>query len=272
MTENGAAQQAIQRVLDNIGKVIIGKPSAVQQCLVALLCNGHALIEDVPGVGKTMLAKSLARSTACLFKRIQFTPDLLPSDITGVTVYNQKTEEFEYHAGPVVTQILLADEINRATPKTQSALLEAMEEHQVTVDGVTRATLQPFLVLATQNAIEYEGTFPLPEGQLDRFLIRITLGYPGFDDEVAIMDNQRVTHPIDSLEPVITPEGILEAQASVREVQVDPLVQRYNRDPGGGHPQARRRGSRRLPAGLARPVPHQPGPGPAGGAGLRSPR
>ena len=227
MAENGTVQQAIQRVLDNIGRVIIGKPTATQQCLVALLCNGHALIEDVPGVGKTMLAKSLARSTACLFKRIQFTPDLLPSDITGVTVYNQKTEEFEYHAGPVVTQILLADEINRATPKAQSALLEAMEEHQVTVDGVTRATLQPFLVLATQNAVEYEGTFPLPEGQLDRFLLRISLGYPGFDDEVSIMENQRVTHPIDSLEPVITPEGILEAQGSVREVQVDPLVQRY---------------------------------------------
>ena len=227
VADNTQSQQAISHLLDNISRVIVGKPAAIQQCVIALLCNGHALIEDVPGVGKTMLAKSLARSTACLFKRIQFTPDLLPSDVTGVTVYNQKTAGFEYHAGPVVSQILLADEINRATPKAQSALLEAMEEHQITVDGVTRPLPEPFLVLATQNPIEYEGTFPLPEGQLDRFLLRIRLGYPSFDDEVAIMENQRVVHPIESLESVITPEGILEAQKQVREIQVDPLVQRY---------------------------------------------
>jgi MoxR-like ATPase len=227
VVEGTDVRESIQRVLDNIEKVIVGKKTPIEQCVVALLCNGHALIEDVPGVGKTMLAQSLSRSTACDFKRIQFTPDLLPSDITGVTVYNQKTGDFEFHPGPVSTQILLADEINRATPKTQSALLEAMEEHQVTVDGVTRAMPQPFMVMATQNPIEYEGTFPLPEGQLDRFLLRITLGYPAFDDEVAIMERQQISHPIESLEPVISPEGIREAQRKVREIQVDPLVKHY---------------------------------------------
>ena len=220
-------QEDIQRVMDNVRRVIVGKDTAIQQSVIALLCGGHTLIEDVPGVGKTMLARSLARSTACLFKRIQFTPDLLPSDITGVSIYNQKTGDFEFRAGPITAQIVLADEINRATPKTQSALLEAMAELQVTVDGVSHPMPRPFMVLATENSIEYEGTFPLPEGQLDRFLIRINLGYPAFNDEVTILDRQELSHPIESLEPVITTEGILQAQQRVREVHVDPLVKQY---------------------------------------------
>ncbi len=167
-----------ERIIANVEKVIIGKGAEVQQALIALLCQGHVLIEDVPGVGKTILARSLATSTGCNFRRIQFTPDLLPSDVSGVSIYNQKTGDFEFRPGPIVAQVVLADEINRATPKTQSALLEAMEERQVTVDGVTHKMPQPFIVLATQNPIEYEGTFPLPEAQLDRFLLRIHLGYP----------------------------------------------------------------------------------------------
>src|SRR5918997_402908 len=169
----------LEAVVGNVERVIVGKREEVELALVALLCQGHLLIEDVPGVGKTVLAKSLARSIGCSFKRIQFTPDLLPSDVTGVSIYNQGTGQFEYRPGPVVAQIVLADEINRATPKTQSALLESMEEKQLTVDGVTHQLPQPFIVLATQNPIEYEGTFPLPEAQLDRFLLRLSLGYPG---------------------------------------------------------------------------------------------
>jgi len=194
---------------------------------MTLMCGGHLLIEDVPGVGKTMLARSLARSSGCSFNRIQFTPDLLPTDVTGVSVYNQKKGDFEFRPGPVLSQIVLADEINRATPKAQSALLEAMEERQVTVDGVTYRTPEPFMVMATQNPIEYEGTFPLPEAQLDRFLIRLELGYPSATDEAAMMKAQLHGHPVGELAQVCDPPDILALQAAVREVYVDVLVQQY---------------------------------------------
>lgn len=216
-----------ERIIENINRVIIGKDDAIRLGVIALMSRGHVLIEDVPGVGKTMLAKSLSRSTGCSFSRVQFTPDLLPSDITGVSVYNQKTSGFEFRPGPIIAQVVLADEINRATPKTQSALLEAMEENQITVEGVTHPLPQPFMIMATQNPIEYEGTFPLPEAQLDRFLLRIHLGYPGFDDEVSIMDEQQLTHPFDELESVATPEEVLALQGKAREVYVDPLVKQY---------------------------------------------
>src|SRR4051794_28958650 len=177
-------KQAVDRITANVEEVIIGKRKAVELVLIALVCKGHVLLEDVPGVGKTMLAKAISRSIGCTFKRIQFTPDLLPSDVTGISIYNQKSGEFEYRHGPIMAQIVLADEINRATPKTQSALLEAMEERQTTVDGITYPLPRPFIVLATQNPIEYEGTFPLPEAQLDRFLIRVSLGYPTLNEEI----------------------------------------------------------------------------------------
>jgi MoxR-like ATPase len=220
-------QQVAEGVIANVEKVIVGKRAEVQLAVVALLCQGHVLIEDVPGVGKTMLAKALARSVGCTFKRVQFTPDLLPSDITGVSIYNQKSQEFEFRAGPVITQILLADEINRATPKTQSALLEAMEERQVTVDGQTHALPRPFMVLATQNPIEYEGTFPLPEAQLDRFLLRITLGYPSKSDEIIIMDRQQLTHPIEETCKVMDATELASLQEAVKRVYVDPAVKEY---------------------------------------------
>jgi MoxR-like ATPase len=223
----GDVRELGERIVSNVGKVIIGKQEEVQLSVIALLCKGHVLIEDVPGVGKTMLAKSLARSIGCTFRRIQFTPDMLPSDITGVSVYNQKTQEFEFRSGPVMTQILLTDEINRATPKTQSALLECMEERQVTVDGTTHRMPDPFLVLATQNPIEYEGTFPLPEAQLDRFLMKIRLGYPTQQEEMAILNSQQLSHPIDELAPVVEVAELLEAQVAIRQLYVDDLVKEY---------------------------------------------
>jgi len=216
-----------ERIIANVEKVIIGKAEEVHLALTALLCQGHILIEDVPGVGKTILARSIATSTGCTFRRIQFTPDLLPSDVTGVSIYNQKTGDFEFRPGPIVAQVVLADEINRATPKTQSSLLEAMEERQVTVDGVTHKMPEPFIVMATQNPIEYEGTFPLPEAQLDRFLIRIHLGYPSLKDEVLIMEGQQRQHPIDALERVTDAAEILGMQRAVKDVFVDPLIKQY---------------------------------------------
>ena len=217
----------MQALVDNVEKVIIGKRSPVELGVIALIAGGHALIEDVPGVGKTLLARSIARSTGSKFKRLQFTPDLLPSDVTGVSVYNQKTNEFEFRPGPIMAQIVLADEVNRATPKTQSALLEAMEEGQVTVDGVTYELPHPFMVLATQNPIEYEGTFPLPEAQLDRFFLRISLGYPDPDHEVAVMNSHLTSEPIKELEPIAAPEDIVGLQQAVRGVYIDDLVKQY---------------------------------------------
>ena len=212
---------------DNIGKVIIGKDGMIEMLLVALLSDGHVLIEDVPGTGKTTLAKALARSLDLSFARIQFTPDLLPSDVTGINFYNQKTQEFEFRAGPVVSQILLADEINRATPRTQSALLEAMQERQVTVDRETYRLPHPFLVLATQNPIELEGTFPLPEAQVDRFLMQISLGYPNEAEENDILLRYQQSDPLDSLASVVTTEQLQTMQAEVRSVRVEESVRQY---------------------------------------------
>jgi MoxR-like ATPase len=220
-------QEFSERVIENIEKVIVGKRETVELAVISLLCQGHLLIEDVPGVGKTMLARSLARSLGCTFSRIQFTPDMLPSDVTGVSIFNQVSREFEFRSGPVMAQIVLADEINRATPKTQAALLESMEERQVTVDGVTHSLPRPFMVLATQNPIEYEGTFPLPEAQLDRFLLRVRLGYPLMDDEINIMDRQQFRHPIEVLERVVSDKEVLEAQEAVKDVYVAPPIKRY---------------------------------------------
>ncbi len=220
-------QEVGERVVDNVEKVIIGKHREVQLALIALVCQGHVLIEDVPGVGKTMLAKSFSKSIGCTFHRIQFTPDLLPSDITGVSLFNQKTREFEFRPGPIMAQIVLADEINRATPKTQSALLEAMEERQVTVDERTYHMPTPFLIMATQNPIEYEGTFPLPEAQLDRFLMRISLGHPKPEEEIRILDAQQFVHPIDNLEQVVQVDELLRIQDEVKKIYVDPLIKEY---------------------------------------------
>ena len=220
-------QSFSEKVIANIEQVIVGKHETVELTVIGLLCQGHLLIEDVPGVGKTMLARSLARSIGCEFSRIQFTPDMLPSDVTGVSIFNQVTREFEFRPGPVMAQIILADEINRATPKTQAALLEAMEERQVTVDGITHTLPRPFMVLATQNPIEYEGTFPLPEAQLDRFLLRIRLGYPSADDEVKVLERQQFHHPIEDLVPVVSEAEVLQAQDDVRKIYVAPGVKRY---------------------------------------------
>jgi MoxR-like ATPase len=223
----GAVQGVARLVGDNVERVVVGKRHEVLLVLVALLCRGHVLIEDVPGVGKTVLAKAVARSIGCSFKRIQFTPDLLPSDVTGVNVFNQQTSRFEYRPGPVVAQLVLADEINRATPKTQAALLEAMEEGQVTVDGVTHHLPEPFVVLATENPIEYEGTFPLPEAQLDRFLIRMSMGYPGRAGELEMLERQHRSHPLDDLQQSARLEDLLRAQAAIKEVHVAAPVREY---------------------------------------------
>lgn len=220
-------QSLAEKLAANVERVILGKHLEIRLTLTALICRGHILIEDVPGVGKTMLARAIAKSLGCSFKRIQFTPDMLPSDVTGVSVFNQKTREFEFRPGPVMSQIVLTDEINRATPKTQSALLECMEERQVTVDGVTYPIPQPFLVLATQNPIEYEGTFPLPEAQLDRFMLRVHLGYPGRKDEMTMLDAQRVAHPIEETTQVVSAQELTDAQNAVKDVYVDNLVKEY---------------------------------------------
>ena len=221
------AAAVAQRIAHNVATVIVGKDGVIEQALSALVAEGHILVEDVPGVGKTMLARSLATSIGGTFSRIQFTPDLLPSDVTGVSVYNQSSGEFTFRSGPIAAQLVLADEINRATPKTQSALLEAMEERQVTVDGVTHPLSLPFLVIATQNSIEYEGTFPLPEAQLDRFLMRINIGYPRFDEELTIIAQQEHTHPIADLGAVATPAQVLAMQRAAQSVYVDGLVREY---------------------------------------------
>lgn len=220
-------QALAARVIENIEKVIIGKRATIDLAVVGLLCQGHLLIEDVPGVGKTMLARSLARSLGCAFSRIQFTPDMLPSDVTGVSIFNQVSREFEFRPGPIMAQVVLADEINRATPKTQAALLEAMEERQVTVDGVTRALPRPFLVFATQNPIEYEGTFPLPEAQVDRFLLRLKLGYPSTENEVQMLESQQFRHPLTDLEQVVSVEELTQAQEAVKGIYVSPGLKRY---------------------------------------------
>jgi MoxR-like ATPase len=216
-----------ESVVQNLETVIVGKRPAIELMVIGLLCQGHVLIEDVPGVGKTMLARSLARSLDCTFNRIQFTPDMLPSDVTGVSIYNQQKAKFEFRPGPIIGQIILADEINRATPKTQAALLEAMEERQVTVDGVTHPLPQPFMVVATQNPIEYEGTFPLPEAQLDRFLLRVELGYPAMKDELQVMEDQQLRHPIESLQPVVKVKDLLAAAQEIRTTYVSPALRRY---------------------------------------------
>ncbi|MEZ4732864.1 MAG: MoxR family ATPase [Caldilineaceae bacterium] len=220
-------QQIAQTVRTNVARVIVGKDEVIDLLLVALFCDGHVLLEDVPGIGKTTLAKTLARSIGADFQRIQFTPDLLPSDITGVSIYNQQSQQFEYRAGPVVAQIVLADEINRAGPRTQSALLEAMEERQVTVDGITRPLPYPFLVLATQNPVELEGTFPLPEAQVDRFLMRVALGYPNREDERQILRRFRAANPLVALTPVVSTEEIRKANGICREVFVHPVLEDY---------------------------------------------
>lgn len=216
-----------ERVMTSLEKVIVGKRQSLELVVIGLLCQGHILIEDVPGVGKTMLARSLARSLDCVFNRIQFTPDMLPSDVTGVSIYNQQKNEFEFRPGPIIGQVILADEINRATPKTQAALLEAMEERQVTVDGVTHAMPKPYIVLATQNPIEYEGTFPLPEAQLDRFLLRMRLGYPSAADEIRIMDDQKLQHPLETLTAVASGDEVLQMSDAVRQVFISDVVKKY---------------------------------------------
>lgn len=227
MVNNEEMTNNIRKVIENVEKVIVGKTDVVYLSLVALLSRGHLLLEDVPGVGKTMLIKSLAKSIGGAYKRIQFTPDLLPSDITGVSIYNQKTEDFEYRPGPVMTNILLADEINRTSPKSQAALLEAMEEQMVTVDGVSYSLPKPFFVMATQNPIEYEGTFPLPESQLDRFILKISMGYPNQSDEIKILDRFQEKSPLEDINEVISIERLFELQEAVKGVYVEETLKEY---------------------------------------------
>jgi len=220
-------QESGEKVAANVERVIVGKHHEVRLALVALLCQGHLLIEDVPGTGKTVLAKAIARSLGCSFRRIQFTPDLLPTDVTGLSIFSQKTQEFEFRPGPIMAQIVLADEINRATPKTQSALLESMEERHMTVDGVTYPMPEPFMVIATQNPIEYEGTFALPEAQLDRFMLRIRLGYPQPLEEIVILDEQKREHPLEDVGEVVSADELREMQTGIRQVYVDPTISDY---------------------------------------------
>jgi len=227
VTESAAIKALATRIQDNVQTVIIGKEQVIELALVALLCEGHLLAEDVPGTGKTMLTRALAASVGAAFNRIQFTPDLLPTDVTGVSIFNQKTQGFEFRPGPIMANIVLADEINRATPRTQSALLECMEERQVTVDGTARKLPRPFLVFATQNPIEQEGTFPLPEAQLDRFFLKLTLGYPTVEQEDALLSRLQHGHPIEKIGSVATAEELLEMQGRVRNVHVSDDVRRY---------------------------------------------
>ena len=227
MQDTASSTALARRIVDNVSAVIVGKTWVIEHALAALIAQGHILVQDVPGVGKTMLARSLSASVGCSFKRIQFTPDLLPSDVSGISVYDQRSGDFHFRPGPIMSQVVLADEINRATPKTQSALLEAMEELQVSVDGVTHHLEHPFIVIATQNPIEYEGTFPLPEAQLDRFLMRISLGYPDFQEEMSIIQQQELQHPIESLNAVATPDEVVAMQNAAKSVYVDELVRQY---------------------------------------------
>ena len=220
-------QEIGARVKENVEQVIVGKGDVVELAIVTLLCEGHLLLEDVPGIGKTMLAKSVARSLGCSFRRIQCTPDLLPSDITGTYIYNQKTADFEYRPGPIMSQVVLADEINRATPRTQSALLEAMQELQVTAEGETKPLPRPFMLLATQNPIELEGTFPLPEAQLDRFLLKVSLGYPSAEDDRLILSRFRQADPLEELMPVVSSEELIQIQADCRQVHIAADVEDY---------------------------------------------
>ena len=219
--------ETARRLRENVQKVIVGKDEVINLTLVAVLCEGHMLLEDVPGIGKTTLARALAASLGCTFRRIQFTPDLLPSDVTGLSWFNQKAQEFEFRPGPIISQVVLADEINRATPRTQSALLEAMQERQVTIDGVTRPLPRPFLVMATQNPVELEGTFPLPEAQIDRFLLRVLIGYPSEKEEGAILERFRDSDPLSDLQATTTPEELMALQAERRQIRVEETVRDY---------------------------------------------
>ena len=261
-----------KKIIANVEKVIVGKRRQIVLSLVSWFCGGHVLLEDVPGVAKTMLARALAQSVGCSFKRIQCTPDLLPTDVTGVSVFNQKTTEFEFRPGPIFAQVVLADEINRTTPRTQAALLEAMAEGRVTVDGVTHTLTPPFWVIATQNPIDHEGTFPLPEAQLDRFLVRFNLGYPSMDEELRMLELLEHGNPLDQLQPVASAEEMLAAQQAVRNIHVDPKVRRYITEIVHSHAQVGRRGLGRQPAGVAGVVSHGPGVGGRFGAKLRAAR
>lgn len=219
--------EMLNNIVSNVEKVIVGKRSVIEKIIICLISGGHILIEDVPGVGKTALVHAVAKSINCEFKRIQFTPDLLPSDITGVSVYNQKSGEFEFKNGPIMSQIILADEINRTSPKTQASLLEAMEEHQVTADGITYKLREPFMVLATQNPIEYEGTFPLPEAQLDRFMMKITVGYPDEKHELDMLRRYKFLNPLNTLQSAAEPEDIIEIREIVKNIKFDAAVEEY---------------------------------------------